>query len=65
MGTIREKGKEIMDKTKITINNYEEFKQYLRELIEVDFDDAIFGNGFIVINGKRIEFCNVPQKNKQ
>ncbi len=54
-----------MDKTKITINNYEEFKQYLRELIEVDFDDAIFGNGFIVINGKRIEFCNVPQKNKQ
>jgi len=52
-----------MDKNKITINNFEEFKKYLRELIDVDFDDAIFGDGFIVINGKRIEFCNVSKKN--
>ncbi len=51
-----------MENNKITINNFDEFKKYLGELIKDDFDDAIFGDNFIIINGARIEFCAVPQK---
>ena len=52
-----------MDKNKITINNFEEFKQYLRELIEVDFDDAIFGNGFIIM-ANVLNFVAFRKQNK-
>ena len=44
---------------KITLGNFAEFKEYIKELIAVDFADAIFGNDFIIVNGKRIEFRNV------
>ena len=46
-----------------TLNNYAEFKEYLLELIDTDFECSIFGDDFVVVNGKRIEFSNIQKTN--